>query len=87
MMDPLVERVKNIISEHLGVDKEQLTDDTSLVKDLGADSLDAAALLLAINETFNIRISPEMLDQVYTVSQLVDLVRTQLLAKQQSSSK
>lgn len=53
------ERVKQIIAEQLETDVDQLDLDASFVQDLGADSLDLSELVIALEQTFNIRIPPE----------------------------
>lgn len=53
------EQVKQLIAEHLERDVEELDLDASFVHDLGADSLDLSELVIALEQTFDIRIPPE----------------------------
>ena len=46
-MSDMVEKVKDIIVEELGVEREKLTDSASFMEDLGADSLDTVELVMA----------------------------------------
>lgn len=64
-------RIKAIIVEHLDVPPEKVTDEATFAENLGADSLDAMDLLMAINEEFEINIPAEKLDEIYTVQDMV----------------
>ncbi len=68
------ERIRRVIVEHLGVEENQVTDDASFADDLGADSLDALDLLMAVNEEFGTRIPAEKLPEIHTVKQMVEAV-------------
>lgn len=71
-------QIKAIIVEHLDVPLEKVTDDASFMENLGADSLDAMDLLMAINETFDINIPAEKLDDIHTVQDMVNQVEKSL---------
>ncbi len=73
----IAQQIKTIIVEHLGVPQERVTETASFSKDLNADSLDALDLLMAINEAFNINISPEKMMSLETVQDLVQAVLTE----------
>lgn len=68
-------KLKQVISEHLGVDESRVTDSASFVDDLDTDSLDALDLLMAINEEFGTRIPAEKLSDIHTVRQMIDEVK------------
>lgn len=74
MDNELESRIKQIIVEHLGVAVEKVTDTALFNQDLGADSLDAMDLLMAVNEEFSIRIPPEDMEKIQTVQDLVNAV-------------
>lgn len=67
------DKVLVIISEHLGVDVTEVTDDKKLADDLGADSLDAVELTMAFEEEFEIEIPDEDMEAIasWTVGQVV----------------
>ena len=65
------ERVIEIVSEQMGVAKDQVTRDTSFVNDLGADSLDTVELVMAFEEEFGIEIPDEDAEQLQTVGDAV----------------
>jgi acyl carrier protein len=66
-MIDMVERVKDIIVEELGVEREKLTDGASFMEDLGADSLDTVELVMAFEKEFDIDIPDEEAEKLRTV--------------------
>ena len=58
-MSDMIEKVKDIIVEELGVEREKLTDSASFMEDLGADSLDTVELVMAFEKEFDIDIPDE----------------------------
>lgn len=65
------ETIKKIIVENLGVDEEEVVMDANLSEDLGADSLDAVEISMAVEEELGIKISDEDLNSIETVKDLV----------------
>lgn len=65
------ERVMKVISEQLGVDRDNLTYDTSFVNDLGSDSLDLVELVMELEEEFGISIPEEASEDVQTVGDVI----------------
>ncbi len=61
------EKVKDIIVEELGVEREKLTTDASLMEELGADSLDTVELVMAFEKEFDIDIPDEEAEKLRTV--------------------
>jgi acyl carrier protein len=68
-MSSIVERVKKIIVEQLGVEEGQVTADASFIDDLGADSLDTVELVMALEEEFNCEIPDEEAEKISTLAQ------------------
>ena len=66
-MKQLEEKVKDIIVEELGVEREKLTDTASFMEDLGADSLDTVELVMAFEKEFDIDIPDEEAEKLRTV--------------------
>lgn len=66
--------LKTLLAERLGVTEDQVLPTASLEKDLGADSLDAADLLIALNALYKIHLSREDMQAVETVAELAMLV-------------
>ena len=68
------EKVKNIISEQLGVDEAEITPTASFVDDLGADSLDQVELVMAFEEAFDLEIPDEDAEKMRTVQDAIDYI-------------
>lgn len=66
--------IKDILVEYLGVDENKVTPESKLESDLGADSLDAIEILMAIEDGFDIDIPEEHVDRDYSLAQMTALV-------------
>jgi acyl carrier protein len=73
--EAIIARVKEIIVEQLGVDKEEVIPEASFVNDLGADSLDTVELVMAFEEEFGIEIPDEEAEKIQTVGNAIDYVQ------------
>jgi acyl carrier protein len=69
-----MERVKDIVADNLGVDREKITHETSFVNDLGADSLDTVELVMELEEEFDINIPDDAAEKIQTVGQAVEYI-------------
>lgn len=67
------EKVRDVLCAELGVEPEEV-ELTSKLEDLGADSMDIASLILAIEETFNVEIPDDNAKRLRRVYQIVDLI-------------
>ena len=70
----VVEKVKQIISEQLGVDEGEVTPSASFVDDLGADSLDQVELVMALEEAFDVEIPDEDAEKIRTVQDAIGYI-------------
>ena len=70
-MSSVVERVKDIIVEQLGVNSEQVVDNAKFIEDLGADSLDTVELVMALEEEFEAEIPDEEAETLTTVGEAI----------------
>jgi acyl carrier protein len=68
------ERVKKIVVEQLGVKEEEVSNESSFVEDLGADSLDTVELVMALEEEFGCEIPDEEAEKITTVQQAIDYI-------------
>jgi acyl carrier protein len=71
------EKLQEIIVTELGVDKADVTLEADLNDDLGADSLDAVELIMAIEDEFNLSISDDIAQNLKSVKQIVDYIESQ----------
>lgn len=74
----LMEKVKKIIVEQLGVDESEVTADAHFIDDLGADSLDTVELILSFEEAFDISIPDEDAEKLETVGKAVDYLKAHI---------
>ena len=68
------ERVKNIVAEQLGIGVDEVSNESSFIDDLGADSLDTVELVMALEEEFDIEISDEQAENISTVQSAIDYI-------------
>jgi acyl carrier protein len=68
------ERIKDIIAEQLGVERDQVKDDASFINDLGADSLDTVELVMALEDAFDASIPDEDAENLKTVKDVIDYI-------------
>ena len=73
-MSTVEERVKKIVVEQLGVKEEEVSNESSFVDDLGADSLDTVELVMALEEEFETEIPDEDAEKITTVQQATDYI-------------
>ncbi|MCH2476549.1 MAG: acyl carrier protein [Gammaproteobacteria bacterium] len=68
------ERVKNIVAEQLGIGVDEVSNESSFIDDLGADSLDTVELVMALEEEFDVEISDEQAENISTVQSAIDYI-------------
>ena len=78
VMDEVEDKVKGIIAEQLGVEAGSVKPDSSFTEDLGADSLDAVELIMAIEEAFDIEIPDEEAETMTTPKECVAAIKAKL---------
>ncbi len=84
-MSSIEERVKRLIAEQLKSELKDVTDEASLMDDLGADSLDTVELVMALEEEFETEIPDEDAERIATVKQVIDYIKDQLANTSESS--
>ena len=71
-----LEKIRAIIAEVLNIDADSTTEDTTFVDDLGADSLDIFQIIMGIEEEYDIELDNESVEQIQTVGDAVEAIRT-----------
>jgi len=75
------EKVIQIVSEQLSVDKGEISRNTSFVNDLNADSLDTVELVMELEDEFDLTIPDEQAEKLKTVGEAIDYIKSQLEGK------
>ena len=73
--EEVLEKVKGIIVEQLGVAENAVTMEASFIDDLGADSLDIVELIMALEEEFDTEIPDADAEKIVTVGDVVDYIK------------
>ncbi|TYP59968.1 acyl carrier protein [Thermosediminibacter litoriperuensis] len=71
----ILDRVKKIIADQLGVDEDEVVPEASFIDDLGADSLDIVELIMAFEEEFDLEIPDEDAEKIKTVQDVIDYIK------------
>ena len=74
MSDDILNKVKKIVADHLGIDEAKIEDESSFIDDLGADSLDTVELVMAFEEEFGSEISDSQAEKILTVGDAVKFI-------------
>ena len=67
-------KIIEIVSEQMGVDKSEITRDTSFINDLNADSLDTVELVMEFEDEFDMSIPDEEAEKIQTVGAAIDYI-------------
>ncbi|WP_416390464.1 acyl carrier protein [[Clostridium] hylemonae] len=70
----MLEKIKSMVADNLGVEESTITEASSFKDDLGADSLDLFELMMALEEEFGVEIPTEDLEQIVTVGDVIKYV-------------
>ena len=73
--EQMLEKIKEIIVEQLEIKAEEITEQTNLKEDLGADSLDLYELVMALEDEYSVEIPAEDLDRIVTVQDMMDYLK------------
>ena len=76
--EELLNKIKAVVVEKLGVKPEDVTTDASFVNDLGADSLDRVELVMALEEEFDIELLDEDAEKFIKVSDVLAYIQNKL---------
>lgn len=70
----MLEQIKEMVADNLGVDAAEVIETSSFKDDLGADSLDLFELVMALEDEFGIEIPTEDLEQIATVGDVINYI-------------
>lgn len=70
------EEVRQILMEQLDVDEDDITYDSEIIDDLGADSLDLVDIVMSLEDEFEIEIPEGSIEQIKTVGDLVNYIES-----------
>ncbi|HRX84577.1 MAG TPA: acyl carrier protein [Phycisphaerae bacterium] len=79
--EEILEKVREIVSEQMGVDKGEINMQTSFVNDLNADSLDTVELVMELEDEFDMSIPDEEAEKLQTVGAAVEFIEKHIEAK------
>jgi len=75
-MSDIASRVKAINIDKLGIDENEVTPEASFTNDLGFDSLDTVELIMDFEKEFDIQIPDDQAENITTVGQAIDFIKT-----------
>jgi len=76
MSNDISSKVKKIVADHLGIEETKVTDESSFIDDLGADSLDTVELVMAFEEEFGTEISDNEAEKILTVGDAIKFIES-----------
>ena len=76
MSEDVSSKVKKIVADHLGIEEAKVTEESSFIDDLGADSLDTVELVMAFEEAFDVEIPDDKAESILTVGDAISHLET-----------
>ena len=73
----MLEKIRTIIADQLSVEESSIQPETSLTKDLEADSLDFVELIMALEDTFDVKIEEDDASHISAVQDIIDYLKAQ----------
>ena len=74
MSEEVSSKVKKIVADPLGIEEAKVTEESSFIDDLGADSLDTVELVMAFEEEFGSEISDSEAEKILTVGDAIKFI-------------
>ncbi len=74
--EDIYEKVVDIMVEQLGADKDNVSDSSDIIGDLGADSLDVVDIVQVLEDEFSIKVPNEEIEHLKTVGDIVDYIES-----------
>ena len=76
MTKDVPDKVKKMVADHLGIDKQKVIEEANFIDDLGADSLDTVELVMAFEEEFGSEISDSEAEKILTVGDAIKFIES-----------
>ena len=73
-----IDKIKQILADTLDLSEDEISADTNIATDLGADSLDVVEILMSIEDEFDIEIPDSEIENIRTVGELVEYIETNI---------
>nr|WP_241755001.1 acyl carrier protein [Koleobacter methoxysyntrophicus] len=74
-MMEILDKIKQIVADQLGIDEDEVVPEASFIDDLGADSLDIVELIMAFEEEFDLEIPDEDAEKITTVKDAIEYIK------------
>ncbi len=74
----VLDKIKSILSSQFGIDEDQISENTDVVNDLGADSLDVVEMMMSVEDEFGLMIEDEDIAEMKTVGDVVNYIENHL---------
>ena len=69
------EILRQIIAEVMKVDPREIDEDTTLIEDLGADSLDIMRIIINIEERFSLKLPEGAVNKLFTLGDAIEMIK------------
>lgn len=74
----VLDKIKNMLEKQLGIDKSKITEDSDIIKDIGADSLDIVEFLMDAENEWGITIEEEDVKNLHTIGDVVKYIESRI---------
>lgn len=75
------EKIRELLLSQFGIDEDQLTPQTDIIDDLGADSLDVMEMLMALEEEYGILVADDDVSELRTIAEITEFIENKIDAK------
>ena len=74
----VLDKIKDLLDKQLGIDKSKITEDSDIIKDIGADSLDIVEFLMDAENEWGITIEEEDVKNLHTIGDVVKYIESRI---------
>lgn len=74
----VLDKIKDMLEKQLGIDKSKITEDSDIIKDIGADSLDIVEFLMDAENEWCITIEEEDVKDLHTIGDVVKYIESRI---------